>query len=617
MTHFWFLNILIFMINQLLAVPLAPFLAFAIISLFTLRYNRLSTFISIFGIAISLILSLNLAVNLIISPIHEEYFMPWIKIGSVQIPLEIIADPLSVMMLVVVSLVSLCIQVYSLGYMHGETGLARYYGFISLFSFSMLVLVLSNNFVQMYMAWELVGLCSYLLIGFWYHKPSAAAAGKKAFLTTRLGDVGFLIGILLIFKLTGTLSFSEVAQAISQGEVAGPAITLISILVFCGAIGKSAQFPLHVWLPDAMEGPTPISALIHAATMVAAGVYLTARLFFIFLPSTEALAVVAYIGGFTALFAATIALAQNDIKKIVAYSTISQLGFMMLALGSGGYTPACFHLMTHAFFKALLFLCAGSVIHSLHSNNIWDGGGLLRKMPITGLCFIMGGLSLAGLPPFAGFFSKDEIILTVFASGNTILFTMAAITVFLTAFYTFRLFFVVFTGEEKKDTHVHESPLVMTLPMILLAILSLISGWCGPQFSHLIHAEGAFHPEEEPLVMYLSVLLALAGIFSAWVVYAKKEVSSERLCQQFAPVNSLLTNKYWIDELYGSTVVRLVQFVSLVSKWIDIYLVDGMVNGTGRLTVLFGRLIRLIQTGYLQNYIFLMIAGIVILLLIF
>ena len=605
------------MINQLLAVPLAPFLAFAIISLFTLRYNRLSTFISIFGIAISLILSLNLAVNLIISPIHEEYFMPWIKIGSVQIPLEIIADPLSVMMLVVVSLVSLCIQVYSLGYMHGETGLARYYGFISLFSFSMLVLVLSNNFVQMYMAWELVGLCSYLLIGFWYHKPSAAAAGKKAFLTTRLGDVGFLIGILLIFKLTGTLSFSEVAQAISQGEVAGPAITLISILVFCGAIGKSAQFPLHVWLPDAMEGPTPISALIHAATMVAAGVYLTARLFFIFLPSTEALAVVAYIGGFTALFAATIALAQNDIKKIVAYSTISQLGFMMLALGSGGYTPACFHLMTHAFFKALLFLCAGSVIHSLHSNNIWDGGGLLRKMPITGLCFIMGGLSLAGLPTFDGFFSKDEIILTVFASGNTILFTTAAITVFLTAFYTFRLFFVVFTGEEKKDTHVHESPLVMTLPMILLAILSLISGWCGPQFSHLIHAEGAFHPEEEPLVMYLSVLLALAGIFSAWVVYAKKEVSSERLCQQFAPVNSLLTNKYWIDELYGSTVVRLVQFVSLVSKWIDIYLVDGMVNGTGRLTVLFGRLIRLIQTGYLQNYIFLMIAGIVILLLIF
>ncbi|MDI6752029.1 MAG: NADH-quinone oxidoreductase subunit L [bacterium] len=605
------------MINQLLAVPLAPFLAFAIISLFTLRYKRLSTFISILGIAISLILSLNIAINLIISPSSEEYFMNWIKIGAVQIPLEIIIDPLSAMMLVVVSLVSLCIQIYSIGYMHGDTGLARYYGFISLFSFSMLTLVLSNNFAQMYMAWELVGLCSYLLIGFWYHKPSAAAAGKKAFLVTRLGDVGFLIGILLIFKLTGTLSFSEVAHAISQKEVTCPAITIIAILIFCGAIGKSAQFPLHVWLPDAMEGPTPISALIHAATMVAAGVYLTARLFFIFLPSIEALAIVAYIGGFTALFAATIALAQNDIKKIVAYSTISQLGFMMLALGSGGYTPACFHLMTHAFFKALLFLCAGSVIHSLHSNNIWDGGGLLRKMPITAICFIMGGLSLAGLPPFAGFFSKDEIVLTVFASGNTLLFFMATLTIFLTAFYTFRLFFVVFTGEEKKDTHVHESPLVMTLPMILLAILSLISGWCGPQFSHLIHTEDALHPEGEPLVMVLSVSMALAGIFSAWVVYAKKEVSSEKLCQQFAPINSLLTNKYWIDELYGSTVVRLVQFVSLVSKWIDIYLVDGLVNGTGRLTAFFGSALRLVQTGYLQNYIFLMIAGLVILLLIF
>lgn len=603
------------MIEQLLVIPLAPFLAFAVISLLTLRYNRLSTFISIFGIAISLILSLNLAINLIISPHLEEYFMPWIKIGAVQIPLEIIADPLSVMMLVVVSLVSLAIQVYSIGYMHGETGLARYYGFISLFSFSMLTLVLSNNFVQMYIAWELVGLCSYLLIGFWYHKPSAAAAGKKAFLTTRLGDVGFLIGILLIFKLTGTLSFSEVAKIMEGGGVSNSAITLIAILVFCGALGKSAQFPLHVWLPDAMEGPTPISALIHAATMVAAGVYLVARVFFVFAAAPSAMVVVAYIGGFTAIFAATIALAQNDIKKIVAYSTISQLGFMMLALGSGGYTPACFHLMTHAFFKALLFLCAGSVIHSLHSNNIWDGGGLLRKMPITAICFIMGGLSLSGVPPFAGFFSKDEILLTVFASGNTILFALASITVFLTALYTFRLFFVVFTGPEKKV--VHESPLVMTLPMIILAILSLISGWCGPQFSHLIHTEGALHPEGEPLVMYLAIFLALSGIFSAWVVYCKKEVSSEKLCQQFAPVNSLLTNKYWIDELYGSTVVRLVGLVSLVSKWIDIYLVDGLVNGLGRLTTLLGRIIRLIQTGYVQNYILLMIAGIIILLLMF
>lgn len=603
------------MINQLLAVPLAPLLAFAIISLFTLRYNRLSTFISIFGMTISLVLSLNLAINLIMSPHLEEYFMPWIKIGAVQIPLEIIADPLSVMMLVVVSFVSLCIQVYSIGYMHQDTGLSRYYGFISLFSFSMLTLVLSNNFVQMYIAWELVGLCSYLLIGFWYHKPSAAAAGKKAFLTTRLGDVGFLIGILLIFKLTGTLSFPDLSAAISEGWISGTELTLIGLLIFCGAIGKSAQFPLHVWLPDAMEGPTPISALIHAATMVAAGVYLVARVFFIFLPSPSAMAVIAYIGGFTALFAATIALAQNDIKRIVAYSTLSQLGLMMLALGSGGYTPACFHLMTHAFFKALLFLCAGSVIHSIHSNNIWDGGGLLRKMPITAICFIMGGFSLVGLPPFAGFFSKDEIFLTVFARGETILFVMAAMTIFLTGLYTFRLFFVVFTGEEKKNAH--ESPPVMTIPMILLAILSLISGWWGPQFSHLIHAEGALHPEEEPLVMVLAIALAIAGIFSAWVIYARKEVSSERLCQQFAPINSLLTNKYWIDELYGSTVVWFVQFVSSISRWIDVWIVDGLVNCLGKLTVLLGRLIRLIQTGYLQNYIFLMIAGIVILLLIF
>lgn len=496
--------------------------------------------------------------------------------------------------------------------MHGDIGLSRYYAFLSLFSFSMLLLVLSNNFVQMFIGWELVGVCSYLLIGFWYYKPSAADAGKKAFITTRIGDVGFLIGILLIFSLTATFDFGELASIIGKGIIKPEILTLICILVFCGAIGKSAQFPLHVWLPDAMEGPTPVSALIHAATMVAAGVYLVARLFGIFSLSPCSMNVIAIIGGWTAIFSATIAIAQNDIKRIIAYSTLSQLGFMMLALGCTGYTAGSFHLVTHAFFKALLFLCAGSVIHSIHSNNIWDSGGLFKKMPITALTFLCGGLALSGIWPFSGFFSK-EMILSVVYEKNALLFIFAILTVFLTSLYTFRLFFVVFCGSEKG--HPHESPLTMTIPMLILAILSAVFGFFEKPFSSFIRE--SHHREANMAITIIALTFAFLGIFISWLIYGKKLIPNTSITQRFSFISSLLTHKYWIDELYDKSIIAWTKATSKISGWFDLYIIDGLVNTTGFLTIGSGRLLRYIQTGLIQSYILFTSFGIILLILLF
>ncbi len=618
-------------------VPILPLLAVPIIIFFTRKNKDLSSYVSIGAIALSFLISCAVFYWVMNNGKAESEHICWFVTGALSIQLSIVIDQLSAMMLVVVSFVSLMIQIYSRGYMREpdgkyDPGFSRYYAFLSLFTFSMLGLVLSNNFLQMYIFWELVGVCSYLLIGYWYHKPSAAEAGKKAFITTRVGDVGFMIGVLLLFKLTGSFDFEKIGEIIKAGNLPALAglspeqtLTIIALFVFCGAVGKSAQFPLHVWLPDAMEGPTPVSALIHAATMVAAGVYLVGRLFGMFFASPDALIVVAYIGGFTAIFAATIAVTQNDIKRIIAYSTLSQLGYMMLALGVCGYTAGLFHLMTHAFFKALLFLCAGSVIHAIHSNDIWAAGGLFKPMKITAITFVIAALSLAGIPPLSGFWSKDEILIAVFNSGDMILFSFAIITVFLTAFYIFRLFFVVFMGKGEEENHhshethhIHESPFVMTLPLIVLAILSVISGFigsplCGNWIGKFIHFEGLHHGHGSghENIMYLGLFMACLGIFWAWVVYGVKWVSCVKLAKALHPLYLLSFNKYWIDELYE---IIFIKPIHRFSKWtlsFDLRVIDGLVNGVAYFSRGLGMILRILQTGLAQAYMLVIIVGIV------
>lgn len=607
------------MLNYAWWIPLLPLITFVVIIFFTGKAKNLSSYLSILSTFVSFILSCKLFLYLIAHPEAVEMSVEWFRTGRISVELGMLIDPLTGMMLVVVTLVSLLVQIYSRGYMHGDPALSRYYAFLSLFTFSMLGLVVANNFVQIFIGWELVGLCSYALIGFWYQKPEAAAAGKKAFITTRIGDVGFMIGILLLFSHAQTFNFLQVEEFLHRGILSPGLLTLIAVLIFCGAIGKSAQFPLHVWLPDAMEGPTPVSALIHAATMVAAGVYLVGRLFGLFSGSAQAMLVVAYIGGFTAIFAGTIAVAQNDIKRIVAYSTLSQLGYMVLALGCGGYTAGLFHLMTHAFFKALLFLACGSVIHSIHSQDIWDAGGLFKPMKITAIVFLLGSLSLAGIPPFAGFWSKDEILIAVHNSGHTVLFVASIITVFLTAFYSFRLWFVVFTGKEKEGSHAHESPAVMTIPMIILAILAVVAGlpgspWMGGWIHEFIHFEGVHEVDAghggHGMVMYLSLAMAASGIITAWIVYKARWISYESMAGTFSSVHSLLFHKYWIDELYDVTVIWGTMFTARVSGLFDRYVVDGLVNGTAWVTIAMGRGVRTFQTGLVQNYMLIIFIGI-------
>jgi len=611
-------------------VPTLPLLAVPIIIFLTRKNKDLSSYVSIGAIFLSFLISCAVFYWVMNNGKAESEHLLWFRTGLTTIELSIVIDQLSAMMIVVVSFISLMIQIYSRGYMrdhHGsyDPGFSRYYAFLSLFTFSMLGLVLSNNFLQMYIFWELVGVCSYLLIGYWYHKPSAAEAGKKAFITTRVGDVGFMIGILLLFKLTNSFGFEEIGKIINAGNFPALAgltseqtLTIIALLVFCGAVGKSAQFPLHIWLPDAMEGPTPVSALIHAATMVAAGVYLVGRLFGMFFACPDALIVVAYIGGFTAIFAATIALTQNDIKRIIAYSTLSQLGYMMLALGVCGYTAGLFHLMTHAFFKALLFLCAGSVIHALGTNDIWSAGGLFKPMKITATTFVIAALSLAGIPPLAGFWSKDEILIAVFNSGDMFLFSFAIITVFLTAFYIFRLFFVVFMGKEYEESHIHESPLVMTIPMTVLAIFSILSGfvgspWCGNWIGEFISFEklSPSHHAGNENIMYLGMFMAGVGIFIAWVIYGVKWVSCQKLAKAFYPFYLISFRKYWIDELYE---IIFIQPLHRFTKWtlsFDLGVIDGLVNGVAWFSKGLGIILRIFQTGLAQAYMLVIIVGIV------
>ncbi|MFY9323375.1 MAG: NADH-quinone oxidoreductase subunit L, partial [Syntrophomonadaceae bacterium] len=568
---------------------------------------------------LSFALSVLVAAHVFLGGMQEtfEISMRWLAMPGLNVDMGLLIDGLTAVMLIVVTLVALLVQVYSLGYMHGDPGFSSYYAYQSVFAGSMLGLVLANNFGQLFVFWELVGLASYLLIGFWFGRHSAKNAAVKAFVTNRVGDFGLLLGILFLQIIFGTLNFNGLA-----GEIAGytntAVLIAISILLLAGPIGKSAQFPLHVWLPDAMEGPTPVSALIHAATMVAAGVYLIARAFFIFSSTPEAMTLIAVIGGFTALFAATIALVQNDIKRILAYSTLSQLGYMVMAMGIGAMTAGMFHLMTHAFFKSLLFLGAGSVIHAMaDEQDIWKMGRLKDKMPITTWTFVIGALALAGIPPLSGFWSKDEILLSAFAGGHIVLYLLGTLVAFMTAFYMFRLIFVAFFGTNKGGEEAHESSAVMTVPLIILAVLAVVAGFVGSPvmnyaFGHFVTYPGAVHYEPNTVVMVISGLVAIAGIVLAWAIYQKQLISHLALRQRFKVIYDLLYHKYYIDEIYQWLGERFVYGTAKVLFWFDIYVVNGIVNGIAALTGGAGRVLRYTETGQVQTYAAYMLVGVIV-----
>ena len=612
-----------------LAIFLLPFLSFVVIS-FIIRpfFNNRpqhSGYVTIASIGASFILSLWVLVEVIRAPGHVLP-MPnyqWLAIGDTAISIGVTVDALAAVMLIVVTSVSLLVQIYSQGYMHGDPGYSRYFAFMSLFTCSMLGLVLADNLVFLYLFWEGVGLCSYLLIGFWFHKPEAARAATKAFVVTRLGDFGFLAAILLLYANTGTFDIGQLHELALTGALGGTVLTWAAIGIFSGAVGKSAQFPLHTWLPDAMEGPTPVSALIHAATMVAAGVYLVARMFPVIASSAEAITIVAIIGGFTAIFAATMGLVMNDIKRVLAYSTISQLGYMMLGLGVVGVAVARgaldlehglmlgvavgnFHLFNHAFFKALLFLGAGSVNHATGTFDMRMMGGLRKAMPWTYATFLIASLSIAGIWPLAGFWSKEGILAESLHHAP-ILFALALITVFLTAFYMFRAVFMTFSGEYRGETEgshgLHELPLVMLVPMVLLAILAVVSGWL-PISEFLGGESHSFFGALASPLAWASLLLAGLGILLAYAIYSRGWLSAESMRRTFAPLYTLFSRKYWLDELYENVfVVRiLIDGLFVAFHWFDDQIVDGLVNGVANGTVVAGRRIRMVQTGQLQVY---------------
>jgi NADH-quinone oxidoreductase subunit L len=600
-----------------------PLLAAAGITLFTLRSKTVSSLISIGAIVIGFVLTL-VFIGANGFQYSGETSVNWLTLGDLQVDFGLRLDALSMMMLLVVTGVGGAIHIYSYGYMAEDPAMARFFACLSLFTFSMLGIVLANNFLMMFIAWELVGVSSYSLIGFWYEKPSAGDAAKKAFITNRLGDFGFLAGILMVWGIASSLNFASIQNGIKWSpEIFERLGTIAGLLIFCGAMGKSAQFPLHVWLPDAMEGPTPVSALIHAATMVAAGVYMLCRTLFLFNPS--ALHIIAWIGGFTALLAALIAIQQNDIKRIIAYSTLSQLGYMVMAVGLNGPTPAMFHLTTHAFFKALLFLSAGSVIIGMHhEQDIWQMGNLRKKMPVTFVTFLIGALALSGIPPFSGFYSKDAILAQALDQKSYGLFVLAVAVAGLTAFYTFRLLFVVFFGGEKSKAaaHAHESPAVMTLPLVGLAVFAAIGGVIGiannygvqfkVDYQPLSFAHQLTEPLGTPIPMLTGIGVALVGIFLAYTFY--KSAAADPLPARLGGLGRAMANKFYFDEIYAATFIRAHDFIAAVMEWFDRWILQGgivVIRGTTDLT---GRMLRNVQTGNLQTYAFLFVFGVAVVL---
>ncbi|MGE5315322.1 MAG: NADH-quinone oxidoreductase subunit L [Acidobacteriota bacterium] len=676
------------------AVLILPLVSFLILIFFGKKLPRQGDFVGLTLIGATLAMSAAILFAKV-SFYHDELInmtFTWVNLGNVALigPLKwdigIMIDNLTAVMLVVVTLISFLVHLFSTKYMAGDVRYSRYYSYLGIFSFSMLLIVLANNFLLMYVGWELVGLSSYLLIGHWYEKKSASDASKKAFVTNRVGDFGFFIGIMVLWANYHTLTYEGVYSAIGSGMIPFQStwwMTAAGLLIFCGAIGKSAQFPLHVWLPDAMEGPTPVSALIHAATMVAAGVYLIARTFPML--TSDALTVIAYIGAITAFISATIAIAQNDIKKVLAYSTISQLGYMVMGLGVGAFSAGTFHLVTHAAFKAGLFLGSGSVIHAMHNalhhmhdhhtdaQDIRNMGGLRKKMPVTFWTFVIFTLAISGVPLTSGFLSKDEILAGTIAYGNLTGHMLIPVIGFLvaglTAFYMFRIVILAFMGEhkdEKRFEHVHESPLAMTFPLMLLAALSFFafysfnpfgaaSGW----FMHAIERPASIVPaamaaastelfEESVhhvhvLAMVISLLVAGTGILIAFLTYHWKKINADAVAASMAPVHMFLMNKWYFDELYEAVAVNGTKGLARVLAWFDGAVIDGIVNGAGSITRLgavvsakfdsivvdgfvnltamvtgiFGRGLRVVQTGRVQSYIVFAILGMVVLFFVY
>ena len=551
----------------------------------------------------------------------REFSATWFEAGGGVFDLGMTIDPVAMVMMGVITFVSLLVQIYSLGYMRGESRLAWYFAVHSLFVASMLGLVLSNNLLVLYVGWELVGICSYLLIGFWYERRSAAEAAKKAFITTRIGDVGLLVGILLLYNKLGTFHIPTILEAVEVGELSSGIMTLSAILIFLGAMGKSAQFPLHVWLPDAMEGPTPVSALIHAATMVVAGVYLVARMLPLFEAAPAVSELVIAIGLITAVMGATMALSSTDLKRILAYSTVSQIGFMMLALGHGALAAAMFHLATHALFKALLFLGAGNVLHAVgeHSDvDIRRLGGLRSRMPVTSVVFVVAALALSGIPPLSGFWSKDEILQGIWKDGNPVTLVITIGAFFLSALYMTRLCWLVFFGKLKPENEAaHEAPFVMTGPIALLGVLTLVFGFTAPDWldnvlglpgeatgfgSFVLDKADSFH--EHVVLAAVSSMVALVGIVLGLAIYRQGMSLPGGVERGLAPVRKLAANKYYLDDAYQWTIDRVVLGIGGATAWFDRHVVnDAGVDGTGLFTAKMSRILRRHQTGQVSNYV--------------
>ncbi len=637
---------------MLTLIPLLPLAGFLLNTSFGRRLSKpVSGGIACTAMLVSFAISLAAVVRLVGLPADEramsQTVFTWISSGDLSVGLTFRLDPLASVMILIITGIGTLIHLYSTSYMHEETDpeFARYFSYLNLFAAFMLVLVLGSSFLVMFVGWEGVGLCSYLLIGFWYQKKSASDAGKKAFIVNRVGDWGFILGVLLIFTRFGTLDFQDVARAVSQlsPEQTFGTLSIITLLLFVGATGKSAQIPLFVWLPDAMEGPTPVSALIHAATMVTAGVYMIGRNAVLFGHAPLTLNIVAVVGTATALVAGTIGLVQNDIKKVLAYSTVSQLGYMFLAMGVGAYAAGIFHLYTHAFFKALLFLGSGAVIHALAGEqDMRRMGGLKKDLPITYWTFVVGAIAIAGVPPFAGFFSKDEILFKSFSSGHTWLWAVGLLTALLTACYMFRLVFMTFHGPSHRaphagaghepagphdgHTHLHDAPLPMAVALVVLAIGSICAGWVGiggrfekflePSFGVALASEPAAEGSLETTLMVVSVVVALAGIGLAAYYFLKNRPAADRLADQFSGVHRVLERKYYVDEIYDAAVVQPIQIVSEDGLWkgVDAGVIDRTVNGVAHAVGGGGEILRLFQTGSVRAYAASIFLGVVLVL---
>ncbi len=625
------------MLQYAALIPFFPLAGFIILGLLNKRLSKkLAAIIACGMLLISFGLALGVFMN-ISGKSQEVQLAPWINVGSFSASFTFLLDPLSSIFLMIITGVGFLIHVYSIGYMHDDEKHNIFFAYLNLFIFFMLVLVLGSSYLLMFVGWEGVGLCSYLLIGFWFKNKAYNDAAKKGFIMNRIGDLGFLLGIILLFITFGSSDYHTVFTK-ANGLMSGDAmITTITLLLFVGAMGKSAQIPLYTWLPDAMAGPTPVSALIHAATMVTAGIYMVARSGILYALSPISMLVVAIIGIVTAVFAATIALTQNDIKKVLAYSTVSQLGYMFLGLGVGAFSASVFHVMTHAFFKALLFLGAGSVIHGLSGEqDIRRMGGLRKKMPITHITFLLATIAIAGIPPFSGFFSKDEILGHAF-SANTVFWVLGVIGSMMTSFYMFRLYFLTFWGTYRGDehkVHAHESPKVMTIPLVILAILSTIGGFIGvpaslggsANFDKFL--EPVFHDASakmmliehsqslsEIALMCITVVAALLSIFVAWNMYMKKKMVPVSEGTRLPFFQNLSYHKYYVDEIYNTLITKPLDWISgFLGNIVDNKFIDGIVNASGKLTNWVSGLMRFVQTGNVDFYLLAMVVGIALII---